>query len=250
MLITHGGDLHERREEGVAKILHGGNGSRGAILILGADLEVERLDGLVELLRLRPVAALLIDEVVDVEAHRVELTTELHTGLGPVRLLHVLRDVLVDAVEGLGRARLRLVGVQLLEGEAGRAVQTRALRDVQVARLVDELEALLVSDALVLELDLVERERGHRGERDDTGDGEGDSLSMFKRGWSGRVSQVVLASIRSWLDRRFGAGFFLPRHPPRDAPRARGANENDARAGGSEVRTRLRRRAIAVAVVS
>ena len=96
--------------------------------------------------------------------------------------------------------------------------------------LVDELEALLVSDALVLELDLVERERGHRGERDDTGDGEGDSLSMFKRGWSGRVSQVVLASIRvvarSSIRRRV---FFTATPAAGRAARARCQRERRAR---------------------
>ena len=66
------------------------------------------------------------------------LAAELVGGLGPVGLADVLTHVIVEALDGLGRAGRGLGSGELLEGEAGVAVLAHGLRDVEITGLMEK----------------------------------------------------------------------------------------------------------------
>lgn len=135
--------LRERLEEGIALLLALRNGGGGSVLVLLADGEVHLLNGLVERLGVGRVGALGLDKVVDVEAEGVELPALLVGSLGPVGLGDVLREVLVDAVQGLSSAGKGLRGGELLEGEAGAGVLAGGLGEAEVAGLCRRMRGRL-----------------------------------------------------------------------------------------------------------
>ena len=132
--------LRELLDEGVALLLDGGDRGGGRGLVLLADGEVELLDGGVESLGLLLVATLVRNEVVHVEAEGTDLAAELVGGLGPVGLADVLTHVLVEALDGLGRANRSLGGGELLEVAAGVAVLAHGLGDVEITGLCESRE--------------------------------------------------------------------------------------------------------------
>ena len=134
------GCLRELLDEGVALLLDGGDRGGGRGLVLLADGEVELLDGGVESLGLLLVATLVRNEVVHVEAEGTDLAAELVGGLGPVGLADVLTHVLVEALDGLGRANRGLGGGELLEVAAGVAVLAHGLGDVEITGLCESRE--------------------------------------------------------------------------------------------------------------
>ena len=129
--------------------------SEGSLLVLGPDGEVEVLDLLNELLvggdggLLGVLAAGSGGNGVKVEAEGADLATELLLGLGPVLLGDVISDGGLDALGSLGDTGLSVV-------QAGAGLDqtvTLGLVKIQVAGLVDNVEALLHGGAVVNQVD-------------------------------------------------------------------------------------------------
>mmetsp|Transcript_4906 Transcript_4906/g.17028 ORF Transcript_4906/g.17028 Transcript_4906/m.17028 type:complete len:216 (-) Transcript_4906:100-747(-) len=122
--------------------------------VLLHELQVERLELREDVRVGRGLEALSRREVVHVIAEGAHLAAEFGARLDPVLLLVQIGQVVLDAHHRLLHTRRRLVRRELLEREAGGTVQSRLLREVEVAGLVDELETILVDLLVILKLDL------------------------------------------------------------------------------------------------
>jgi hypothetical protein len=161
--------LAERGDGGVERRARRSQGRGGLDGVLLADRKVERVGRLEELgllaqQRLLAVLAERLGDGVDVEAQRADLAAELLAGQRPVLLLDEAGQLAVDA-------RLRLLDAR--DGGRDRRARlreavARRLRQVQVARLVDDVEAALAGLAVVEEVDGVGVARGQKAS--DAGD--------------------------------------------------------------------------------